>query len=154
VATASKALKWFAVLAPAQRTGIMGIIYVKASSLKQAAETFAGSTVLGGPYNTQAAAEKAYPQGSDGSRKSTTGNPTVSDQPANPISSLQSLIQILNDLSSTEMWERVGLAVLGTIIFLVGLTMFALSSNATTDIATVAFPEAAIPIQAARRATG
>jgi hypothetical protein len=79
------ASKWYAVEFPIVRTGRKAIAYVEADSRQAALNIDPGATLLGGPYGTVAAAEKAFPQGSHGSTASSTGTPTVNATPGNPL---------------------------------------------------------------------
>jgi hypothetical protein len=95
------ALQWYAVL----RTGLMEITYVQAASSQLAADIFPGSTVLGGPYPTEAAAQKAFPQGSHGTRATQTGQaPAVSDKPASPLGGLAAIGEFFGALGREGTW--------------------------------------------------
>lgn len=96
-----------------------------------------------GPYKSERAAEAAI------AAKGTTGqaNPLASGRkanqpPPNPLAGIEAFVkemqQIFGDLSSTEMWERIGLVVVGAIMFFVGLALAMLSSRnvrETTEMA-------------------
>ena len=124
-------ISWWAVLQDTERTGRKQIIYVQATSRLQAGENNPGTTVLGGPYKSEAAAEKAHPQGSSGSVKAAAGQkkpPTLSDKPVNPLAGIDELGAVLDAaykaLTDGKMWRSLGWMVLGLILMVMGLRMW------------------------------
>lgn len=118
-------LHWYAVEVDVPHAGET-ISYIQASSSQQAGETYPGSTVLGGPYASAAAAEKAYPQGSHGTRAVTPGlpPPTTSDKPVqlpNPLGGLAAIGDFFSRLTEASTWERIGQVALGLLLIAVGV---------------------------------
>lgn len=130
--------QWYAVKVIQSRTGRTLIEYVQATSTQQAAETFPGSTVLGGGYPTQAAAEAAFPQGSAGTTASSSGNPTVSNAPVNPLGGLAGIGDFFGRLTEASTWVRVGEVVLGLVLLAVGIARITHAVPIATKIAGVA----------------
>lgn len=122
---------WWAVEVDVPHVGET-ISYIQASSKQLAGETFAGSTVIGGPYSTEAAAEKAYPQGSTVGGTPTvaskTGPPTSSDA---PISLSWSLV-----FGSFSGWFVRGVKVIiGGILMVLAISRLTGTSNKVTELA-------------------
>ena len=119
--------QWYAVKVSVPRTGQSQIEYVQASSTQQAGETFPGSTVIGGPYATEAAAEKAHPGGTSGTVTPPAGLPpaTVSDKPVSPLSGLAAIGDFFGRLTEASLWIRVAEVILGLGLITVGLAHLA-----------------------------
>jgi hypothetical protein len=117
---------WYAVKVDVPRTGRAIIEYVIADSKQAAGETDPGSTVLGGPYNTQSAAMAAFPQGSHGTTKSSTGPPVVNVKPL----SYNWLTGIGGDIASgieggvVQLLKDVWTVIEGPLLVIVGAVVF------------------------------
>ena len=135
MAASGNILQWYAVESPAERLGINFILYVQATSSQQAGETLPGSTVLGGPYNTEQQAQNAYPQGSHGTRKSGSATPSnppvVSDAPDNPLAAFE---DVWDTLTSKNLWIRLGEGAVALILLDVGLKAF--TGHSVIEVAT------------------
>jgi hypothetical protein len=123
--------KWWAVEVNVPHVGET-ISYVQASSGQQAGETFPGSEVIGGPYSTEPEAEKAHPQGSNGTRASGTGPPAASDAPVqlpNPLSGIDRIGAVLEAffkrLTDGAMWRCIGWILLGLGLIIIGIRLWA-----------------------------
>jgi hypothetical protein len=130
--------QWWAVTYTPIRTGITKLAYVQASSRQQAAETYPGSVVLGGPQPTLAAIEKEFP-GTTGPHgtdpKSGAKPPSISDTPTDPLG-IDAIGSFFNRLTEANTWIRVGEFVIGGIIVYVGLkAMFPSEVSAATGLA-------------------
>jgi hypothetical protein len=117
---------WYAVKVDVPRTGRTEILYVQADSRQDAANIDPGSTVLGGPYLTEADAEHAAPQGSSGSTKVATGvTPAVNDLPENPLSFLGEIGHwigvFVTDITDVYMWISLGWIALGLLLLVLGV---------------------------------
>jgi hypothetical protein len=132
--------QWYAVETLAERTGVDEIVYVQADN-SQGALAFGGpgASILGGPYATEAAAEKAFPQGSHGTRKSgsaTPSNPPTGNAlPANPLGGLAAVGDFFQRLTQAHTWERVGEVVLGLLLIAVGVAHMTHAVPIATKIA-------------------
>jgi hypothetical protein len=122
--------KWWAVELDNPHVG-KTIAYVQASSRQLAGETFPGSKVLGGPYATSAAAEKAFPQGSHGTVPSDTGPPVASDAPVelpDPLGGIEQIGAALrafwDGITDWHLWASLGWITLGVFLMWAGLRMW------------------------------
>lgn len=134
------AFSWWAVSVPLPRTGRSEVEYVEASGRQQAGETFPGASVLGGPYQSQAAAAKAFPGGSAGSVTPPAGEPppVVSDKPTQ----FPSFSLLLSGISG---WFTRGLKlVFGGILMIIGISHLTGLSNSLTRAAGKVAPIAAV----------
>jgi hypothetical protein len=113
---------WYAVEQDVARTGRTQILYVQADSGQAAVSAYPGGTLLGGPYASEAAAEKAHPQGSSGSTADAAGlpPPTTDLTPSDPLPGLAQIGDFFDTLTQASTWERVGLWVLGAVFVIIG----------------------------------
>lgn len=116
-------MPWYAVEEQLPRVGQKQIVYNNAPNKTAAAQDSPGGVVLGGPYLTEALAQKAFPQGSAGSVKPPAGEPppTQNDQSINPLSGLAAIGDFFRRLTEEQTWERVGEVILGGILIYAGV---------------------------------
>jgi hypothetical protein len=128
---------WYIIEYPV--AGRQQVDYTDAPNEQTAAEFTAGTTVLGGPYATQAAAEAAFnssaqgiaynaspqsPAGSGASGSSSTPS-TTNQQPSNPLSWLEEIGHWMGvfvaALTDKYMWISLGWLALGLILVVVAI---------------------------------
>jgi hypothetical protein len=118
-------MPWYAVESTAMRTGRDSITYITAPNKQIAGEVLPGSVQVWGPYLSEAAAEKAHPEGASGSVPPVAGAPSipppVNANPSNPLGGLADIGNFFHELSEGATWERVGEVLLGGILVYAGI---------------------------------
>lgn len=136
--------QWWAGTTVAERAGKGIISYIEApnESTAQAALGPAGK-ILGGPYATEAEAEKAFPQGSHGTTTvpKDEGPPTVNAEPAhfsNPLDALGEIAHWLGvgiiAITDKYMWISIGWLLLGLVLLVLGIYVLVRSSSAYESV--------------------
>jgi hypothetical protein len=123
---------WYAVEQDVSRTGRSQIIYVQSDNATNAVAPYPGGILLGGPYSSEAAAEKAHPQGSSGSTADAAGlpAPTANTTTSNPLGGLAAIGDFFSNLTSEHTWERVAEFIVGGILLYVGIKALATPGGA------------------------
>jgi len=109
---------WYIIQYPLPRTGVEQIDYTNAPNEQTAAEFNPGTTVLGGPYSSEQAAENAFNGSPQGQSYNANAHSPKSSGKNGPASTT-------NQQPLTWDWasifERVGLVVLGIVLVGVGV---------------------------------
>lgn len=140
------AASWWVIEAPPERgTGQQLLEYIEADNEQDALNVYPGSTFVGGPYATQAAAEKAHP-GTETTSPTDRGNAPASGVAPGSTNATPSQLPSFSLLfSGISGWFYRGLKVLfGGVLILIGVSHLTGLSNKLTQTANKLVPIAEV----------